>query len=70
MGLFNKIKNVLFEEEEVEEEIKETPSEIESSKDNLFKKVEVEEDDYRPLPKRERNLNQKNLLLKKLNQMI
>ena len=49
MGLFNKIKNVLFEEEEIEEDV--TP-EVESTpapKENIFKKVDVVEDDYRPL---------------------
>ena len=51
MGLFNKIKNVLFEEEEIEEEV--TPEEEVAPlpKENIFKSVEDNEDDYRPLVK-------------------
>ena len=54
MGLFNKIKNVLFEEEEVEEEeVTQAPSKEETPKEEIFKAPEVEEDIYRPLPKKE-----------------
>ena len=53
MGLFNKIKNVLFEEEEIEDEVVSEPEVKEPVKESpLFKSVEVEEDSYRPLPKR------------------
>ena len=57
MGLFNKIKNVLFEEEEVEEEV--TPQEEEreipkvAPKENVFKEVDDEVNEYRPLVKKE-----------------
>lgn len=53
MGLFNKLKNVLFEEEEVEEEV-ETHSTPVVEKEVSQKKVEVVESEYKPLP--ERNL--------------
>lgn len=53
MGLFNKIKNVLFEEEEIEDEVVSEPEVKEPVKESpIFKSVEVEEDSYRPLPKR------------------
>lgn len=53
MGLFNKIKNVLFEEEEIEDEVVSEPEVKETVKeDNLYKNVDTEEDVYRPLPKR------------------
>lgn len=57
MGLFNKIKNVLFEEEEVEEEVASTPEVKINNRDNLFKSPEVEHNEYRPMP--ERNLEVK-----------
>lgn len=52
MGLFNKIKNVLFEEEEIEEEVNSTP-EVSAPKENIFRAPEIDADEYRPLPKKE-----------------
>lgn len=51
MGLFNKIKNVLFEEEEVEEEVTPETEVAPLPKENIFKSVEEDENDYRPLIK-------------------
>jgi len=49
MGLFDKIKNVLFEEEEIEEETPQVEDEINNKEEVVFKKVE-EVKEYRPLP--------------------
>lgn len=48
MGLFNKIKNVLFEEEEVEEEV--TP--VENNRKEVFSEPVQEQNEYRPLPEK------------------
>lgn len=66
MGLFNKIKNVLFEEEEIEEDV--TP-EVESTpapKENIFKKVDVVEDDYRPLVREKEDVKVKEPTFEKI----
>lgn len=52
MGLFNKIKNVLFEEEEVEEEVVPTKETEKESNENLFRKVEDTPSEYHPLPEK------------------
>lgn len=49
MGLFDKIKNVLFEEEEIEEETPQVNNEINNKEEVVFKKVE-EVKEYKPLP--------------------
>ena len=49
MGLFNKIKNVLFEEEEVEEEVTPEAEVAPTPKENIFKSVDDKDEDYRPL---------------------
>ena len=56
MGIFNKLKNVLFEEEEIDEVVEETPSN-KPVREDIFQKVEEPVNDYRPLP--ERNLDVK-----------
>ena len=53
MGLFNKLKNVLFEEEEIDEDV--TPS----SSENVYKNVDVEENDYKPLTEKKDDVRQK-----------
>ena len=53
MGLFNKLKNVLFEEEEIDEDI--TPS----SNENVYKNVDVEENEYKPLTEKKDDVRQK-----------
>lgn len=64
MGLFNKIKNVLFEEEEIEEEVTPAPENNNSSttpnpRENLFKAVDMNDDEYRPLPKKQEEVKVK-----------
>lgn len=59
MGLFNKIKNVLFEEEEVEEEVTNEVEEQVAPKENIFKKVDDVEEDYRPLIKEKEEVKPK-----------
>ena len=51
MGLFNKIKNVLFEEEEIEEDVTPEVEVAPTPKENIFRKVDDVEEDYRPLVK-------------------
>lgn len=64
MGLFNKIKNVLFEEEEIEEEVTPASENNNSSttsnpRENLFKAVDMNDDEYRPLPKKQEDVKVK-----------
>lgn len=66
MGLFNKIKNVLFEEEEVEEEVTNEVEEQVAPKENIFKKVDDVEEDYRPLIKEKEEVKPKELTFEKV----
>lgn len=67
MGLFNKLKNVLFEEEEVDEEVV-TPAEdtTPAPKENIFRSVDDVEDDYRPLPKKDLEVKPKEPTFEKI----
>jgi hypothetical protein len=67
MGLFNKLKNVLFEEEEVDEEVV-APAEdtTPAPKENIFRSVDDVEDDYRPLPKKDLEVKPKEPTFEKI----